>query len=189
MERGAAALLLLLRPGVQAAGDVAGSGSSGSGHAGGGGGGAPGTGRLKPPPTVFHTETEFISALIWRFVGLGLLAGALGLLLSNGEVWVSALFGILVGAGISLLTLVGLQDRYVLRFDVHRSKHGWLRTMMVKPEPFGFKLPMAALAVAALLVLTWVSGSPMYALGLVYLAALIGVGLALGHAIRRRRKK
>lgn len=137
------------------------------------------------PATVFKTEAEFISALIWRLIVTGLLAGALGMLFSNGNVWASALFG----AGISLLTLVGLQDRHVLRFDVHRSKHGWLRTMMLKPAPFGFKLPLTALAVAALFLLTWVSGPSMYALGLVYLAVLIGVGLTLGHALRRRFKK
>lgn len=141
------------------------------------------------PATVFKTEAEFISALIWRLIVTGLLAGALGMLFSNGNVWASALFGVLVGAGISLLTLVGLQDRHVLRFDVHRSKHGWLRTMMLKPAPFGFKLPLTALAVAALFLLTWVSGPSMYALGLVYLAVLIGVGLTLGHALRRRLKK
>lgn len=141
------------------------------------------------PATVFKTEAEFISALIWRFIVTGLLAGALGMLFSNGNVGASALFGVLVGAGISLLTLVGLQDRHVLRFDVHRSKHGWLRTMMLKPAPFGFKLPLTALAVAALFLLTWVSGSSKYALGLVYLAVLIGVGLTLGHALRRRLKK
>lgn len=141
------------------------------------------------PATVFKTEAEFISALIWRFIVTGLLAGALGMLFSNGNVWASALFGVLVGAGISLLTLVGLQDRHVLRFDVHRSKHGWLRTMMLKPAPFGFKLPLTALAVAALFLLTWVSGPSKYALGLVYLAVLIGVGLTLGHAFRRRFKK
>lgn len=107
------------------------------------------------------------------------------MLFSNGNVWASALFG----AGISLVTLVGLQDRHVLRFDVHRSKHGWLRTMMLKPAPFGFKLPLTALAVAALFLLTWVSGPSKYALGLVYLAVLIGVGLTLGHALRRRFKK
>lgn len=133
------------------------------------------------PATVFKTEAEFISALIWRLIVTGLLAGALGMLFSNGNVWASALFG----AGISLLTLVGLQDRHVLRFDVHRSKHGWLRTMMLKPAPFGFKLPLTALAVAALFLL----GPSMYALGLVYLAVLIGVGLTLGHALRRRLKK
>lgn len=141
------------------------------------------------PATVFKTEAEIISALIWRFIVTGLLAGALGMLFSNGNVWASALFGVLVGAGISLLTLVGLQDRHVLRFDVHRSKHGWLRTMMLKPAPFGFKLPLTALAVAALFLLTWVSGPSKYALGLVYLAVLIGVGLTLGHALRRRLKK
>lgn len=141
------------------------------------------------PATVFKKEAEFISALIWRFIVTGLLAGALGMLFSNGNVGASALFGVLVGAGISLLTLVGLQDRHVLRFDVHRSKHGWLRTMMLKPAPFGFKLPLTALAVAALFLLTWVSGSSKYALGLVYLAVLIGVGLTLGHALRRRFKK
>ena len=107
------------------------------------------------------------------------------MLFSNGNVGASALFG----AGISLLTLVGLQDRHVLRFDVHRSKHGWLRTMMLKPAPFGFKLPLTALAVAALFLLTWVSGPSKYALGLVYLAVLIGVGQTLGHALRRRLKK
>lgn len=132
------------------------------------------------PATVFMTEAEFISALIWRLIVTGLLAGALGMLFSNGNVWASALFG----AGISLLTLVGLQDRHVLRFDVHRSKHGWLRTMMLKPAPFGFKLPLTAL-----FLLTWVSGPSKYALGLVYLAVLIGVGLTLGHALRRRLKK
>lgn len=141
------------------------------------------------PATVFKKEAEFISALIWRFIVTGLLAGALGMLFSNGNVGASALFGVLVGAGISLLTLVGLQDRHVLRFDVHRSKHGWLRTMMLKPAPFGFKLPLTALAVAALFLLTWVSGPSKYALGLVYLAVLIGVGLTLGHALRRRFKK
>ena len=141
------------------------------------------------PEAVFKTEAEFISALIWRFIVTGLLAGALGMLFSNGNVWASALFGALFGAGISLLTLVGLQDRHVLRFDVHRSKHGWLRTMMLKPAPFGFKLPLTALAVAALFLLTWVSGPSKYALGLVYLAVLIGVGLTLGHALRRRFKK
>lgn len=141
------------------------------------------------PATVFKTEAEFISALIWRLIVTGLLAGALGMLFSNGNVWASALFGVLVGAGISLLTLVGLQDRHVLRFDVHRSKHGWLRTMMLNPAPFGFKLPLTALAVAALFLLTWVSGPSKYALGLVYLAVLIGVGLTLGHALRRRFKK
>lgn len=141
------------------------------------------------PATVFKTEAEFISALIWRLIVTGLLAGALGMLFSNGNVWASALFGVLVGAEISLLTLVGLQDRHVLRFDVHRSKHGWLRTMMLKPAPFGFKLPLTALAVAALFLLTWVSGPSKYALGLVYLAVLIGVGQTLGHALRRRFKK
>lgn len=60
---------------------------------------------------------------------------------------------------------------------------------MLKPVPFGFKLPLTALAVAALFLLTWVSGSSKYALGLVYLAVLIGVGLTLGHALRRRLKK
>lgn len=135
------------------------------------------------PATVFKTEAEFISALIWRLIVTGLLAGALGMLCSNGNVGASALFG----AGISLLTLVGLQDRHVLRFDVHRSKHGWLRTMMLNPAPFGFKLPLTALA--ALFLLTWVSGSSKYALGLVYLAVLIGVGQTLGHALRRRFKK
>lgn len=57
------------------------------------------------PATVFKTEAEFISALIWRLIVTGLLAGALGMLFSNGNVWASALFG----AGISLLTLVGLR--------------------------------------------------------------------------------
>ena len=193
LEYGAAALLLLLKPGARSETETSHEGGYGGSHSGGGGGYGGGSttayNRRRLPPTVYKSEEQLIKAFIARLVGLSVVAGLLGVVLADFNIALGVTMGLLVGAGISLLTLFGFTDRRICKFDTQHCKHGWLGVLLRKPATLGIVLPMAMLVVAALIALSCLSGTPMYSLGLVYLAVLICVGLALGKAIRRWRSK
>lgn len=141
------------------------------------------------PPTVYKSEEQLIKAFIARLVGLSVVAGLLGVVLADFNMALGVAMGLLVGVGLSLLTLFGFTDRQICKFDTQHCKHGWLGVLLHNPASLGIVLPMVMLAVAALIALSCLSGTPMYALSLVYLAAPVGIGLAIGRAIRRRRSR
>lgn len=186
---GAAALLLLLRPGQSAGGTVESDGGrSGGGNYGGGSGGGGRTavtGKRRLPPTIYKSEEELIKAFIARVVFMSLLAGLVGVLLANGNSVLGAIFGLLVGVGLSLLTLFGFTDRIICKFDTKHCRHSWLGVLFRQSVSLGLILPFAMLAVAALMVLSFLTGSPTLSLSIVYLIVIVSAGLALGKVIKR----
>ena len=197
-EQGAAALLLLLKPGassVSAGGNAAsGGGASGGGASGGGasGGGAPeasGQGHRVVPKVHYRTEGEFLRAMAFRFVLFTLLAGIAGYIFSNRNAAISAGFGLCAGVALALLFTLHESGIVVFDFDTAACKSGLLRLLFGRRVFWGLIFPILLLGVAALMLLTMLSGSSAIAVSLLAVGAAIALGAAVGTAIRRRRKK
>ena len=194
-EQGAAALLLLLRPGTSTGGNAAsGGGSSGGGSSGGGssGGGAPeasGQGHRVVPKVHYRTEGEFLRAMAFRFVLFTLLAGIVGYIFSNCSAAFSAGFGLCAGVALALLFTLHESGIVVLDFDTGACKSGLLRLLFGRRAFWGLTFPILLLGLAALMLLTVLSGSSAIAVSLLAVGAAIALGAAAGTAIRRRRKK
>ena len=196
-NRGAAALLLLLKPGassVSAGGNAAsGGGASGGGASGGGsGGGAPeasGQGHRVVPKVHYRTEGEFLRAMAFRFVLFTLLAGIVGYIFSNRNAAISAGFGLCAGVALALLFTLHEGGVVVFDFDTAACKSGLLRLLFGRRVFWGLIFPILLLGVAALMLLTMLSGSSAIAVSLLAVGAAIALGATVGTAIRRRRKK
>ena len=196
-EQGAAALLLLLKPGAAAGGSPASAGgntASGGGASGGGssGGGAPeasGQGHRVVPKVHYRTEGEFLRAMAFRFVLFTLLAGIAGYIFSNRNAALSVGFGFCAGMALALLFTLHESGIVVLDFDTGTCKSGLLRLLFGRRAFWGLIFPILLLGVAALMLLTMLSGSSAIAVSLLAVGAAIALGAAVGTAIRRRRKK
>ena len=200
-EQGAAALLLLLKPGAAAdaspastGGNAAsGGGASGGGASGGGSGGsapeASGQGHRVVPKVHYRTEGEFLRAMAFRFVLFTLLAGIVGYIFSNRSAAFSAGFGLCAGVALALLFTLHESGIVVLDFDTGACKSGLLRLLFGRRSFWGLVFPILLLGVAALMLLTMLSGSSAIAVSLLAVGAAIALGAAAGTAIRRRRKK
>ena len=200
-EQGAAALLLLLRPGTAAGGSPAsaggnaasGGGASGGGASGGGSGGsapeASGQGHRVVPKVHYRTEGEFLRAMAFRFVLFTLLAGIVGYIFSNRSAAFSAGFGLCAGVALALLFTLHESGIVVLDFDTGACKSGLLRLLFGRRAFWGLTFPILLLGLAALMLLTVLSGSSAIAVSLLAVGAAIALGAAAGTAIRRRRKK
>ena len=194
-EQGAAALLLLLRPGTSTGGNAAsGGGASGGGASGGGGsgGGAPeasGQGHRVVPKVHYRTEGEFLRAMAFRFVLFTLLAGIAGYIFSNRNATLSAGFGLCAGVALALLFTLHEGGVVVFDFDTAACKSGLLRLLFGRRVFWGLIFPILLLGAAALMLLTMLSGSAAIAVSLLAVGAAIALGAAAGTAIRRRRKK
>lgn len=193
-EQGAAALLLLLRPGTSTGGNAAsGGGASGGGASGGGSGGsapeASGQGHRVAPKVHYRTEGEFLRAMAFRFVLFTLLAGIVGYIFSNRSAAFSAGFGLCAGVALALLFTLHESGIVVLDFDTGACKSGLLRLLFGRRAFWGLTFPILLLGVAALMLLTMLSGSSAIAVSLLAVGAAIALGAAAGTAIRRRRKK
>ena len=200
-EQGAAALLLLLKPGAAAdaspastGGNAAsGGGASGGGASGGGSGGsapeASGQGHRVVPKVHYRTEGEFLRAMAFRFVLFTLLAGIVGYIFSNRSAAFSAGFGLCAGVALALLFTLHESGIVVLDFDTGACKSGLLRLLFGRRAFWGLTFPILLLGLAALMLLTVLSGSSAIAVSLLAVGAAIALGAAAGTAIRRRRKK
>lgn len=196
-EQGAAALLLLLKPGAAAGGSPASAGgnaASGGGASGGGGsgGGAPeasGQGHRVVPKVHYRTEGEFLRAMAFRFVLFTLLAGIVGYIFSNRNAAISAGFGLCAGVALALLFTLHEGGVVVFDFDTAACKSGLLRLLFGRRVFWGLIFPILLLGVAALMLLTMLSGSSAIAVSLLAVGAAIALGATVGTAIRRRRKK
>ena len=196
-EQGAAALLLLLKPGAAAGGSPASAGgnaASGGGASGGGssGGGAPeasGQGHRVVPKVHYRTEGEFLRAMAFRFVLFTLLAGIVGYIFSNCSAAFSAGFGLCAGVALALLFTLHEGGVVVFDFDTAACKSGLLRLLFGRRVFWGLIFPILLLGVAALMLLTMLSGSSAIAVSLLAVGAAIALGATVGTAIRRRRKK
>ena len=172
-EQGAAALLLL----IQASADAGGAPSTG----------ASAGGRPSAPPKIYATEKALVKTLLVRFVVLTVIGAALGNLVTNGDSALSALFGLLAGAALALMTALG--GNVVFRFDVNRCKSAPLRALAGNRGIWGAAVPAALLAGAALIALCCLSGSASIAVALGTVAAAAALGAWVGAAIRKRRGK
>ena len=200
-EQGAAALLLLLKPGAAAdaspastGGNAAsGGGASGGGASGGGSGGsapeASGQGHRVVPKVHYRTEGEFLRAMAFRFVLFTLLAGIVGYIFSNRSAAFSAGFGLCAGVALALLFTLHEGGVVVFDFDTAACKSGLLRLLFGRRVFWGLIFPILLLGVAALMLLTMLSGSSAIAVSLLAVGAAIALGATVGTAIRRRRKK
>lgn len=196
-EQGAAALLLLLKPGAAAGGSPASAGgntASGGGASGGGGsgGGAPeasGQGHRVVPKVHYRTEGEFLRAMAFRFVLFTLLAGIAGYIFSNRNATLSVGFGLCAGVALALLFTLHESGIVVFDFDTAACKSGLLRLLFGRRVFWGLIFPILLLGVAALMLLTMLSGSSAIAVSLLTVGAAIALGATVGTAIRRRRKK
>ncbi len=196
-EQGAAALLLLLKPGAAADASPASAGgnaASGGGASGGGssGGGAPeasGQGHRVVPKVHYRTEGEFLRAMAFRFVLFTLLAGIVGYIFSNRSAAFSAGFGLCAGVALALLFTLHESGIVVLDFDTGACKSGLLRLLFGRRAFWGLTFPILLLGLAALMLLTVLSGSSAIAVSLLAVGAAIALGAVAGTAIRRRRKK
>ena len=200
-EQGAAALLLLLQPGAAAdaspastGGNAAsGGGASGGGASGGGSGGsapeASGQGHRVVPKVHYRTEGEFLRAMAFRFVLFTLLAGIVGYIFSNRSAAFSAGFGLCAGVALALLFTLHESGIVVLDFDTGACKSGLLRLLFGRRAFWGLTFPILLLGLAALMLLTVLSGSSAIAVSLLAVGAAIALGAAAGAAIRKRRKK
>ena len=196
-EQGAAALLLLLQPGAAADASPASAGgnaASGGGASGGGssGGGAPeasGQGHRVVPKVHYRTEGEFLRAMAFRFVLFTLLAGIVGYIFSNRSAAFSAGFGLCAGVALALLFTLHESGIVVLDFDTGACKSGLLRLLFGRRAFWGLTFPILLLGLAALMLLTVLSGSSAIAVSLLAVGAAIALGAAAGAAIRKRRKK
>ena len=192
-EQGAAALLLLLKPGASSA-SAGGNAASGVGASGGGssGGGAPeasGQGHRVVPKVHYRTEGEFLRAMAFRFVLFTLLAGIVGYIFSNRNAAISAGFGLCAGVALALLFTLHEGGVVVFDFDTAACKSGLLRLLFGRRVFWGLIFPILLLGVAALMLLTMLSGSSAIAVSLLAVGAAIALGATVGTAIRRRRKK
>ena len=192
-EQGAAALLLLLKPGassVSAGGNAAsGGGASGGGGSGGGAPEASGQGHRVVPKVHYRTEGEFLRAMAFRFVLFTLLAGIVGYIFSNRNAAISAGFGLCAGVALALLFTLHEGGVVVFDFDTAACKSGLLRLLFGRRVFWGLIFPILLLGVAALMLLTMLSGSAAIAVSLLAVGAAIALGATVGTAIRRRRKK
>ena len=188
-EQGAAALLLLLRPRVSAGGNAAsGGGASGGGGSGGGAPEANGQGHRVVPKVRYRTEGEFLRAMAFRFVLFTLLAGIVGYIFSNRNAALSAGFGLCAGVALALLFTIRESGIVLFDFDTAACKSGLLRLLFGRRAFWGLIFPILLLGVAALMLLTMLSGSAAIAVSLLAVGAAIALGAAAGTAIRRRRK-
>lgn len=183
-EMGAAALLLLLNraPGGRDdwAGPADGAGSTGAAGA------APT--RRKTPPVVYKTEEQLLRSMAFRFVMLSLLGAGVGCVLTNLNVALGVVLGLLVGGGLTLFFTMGAS--YVFyQFDTGRCKHALLRCFFRRPAFWGIIFPVLLWAAAALILLSLLSGSPSLALSLCAVGLAMALGAGVGRAIRRRRGK
>ena len=137
-EMGAAALLLLLNRAPEGrddwAGPADGAGSNGSGTAAGPAGSGAATG--KRPFTLYKTEGELLKGMAFRLVMLSLLGAGVGCVLTNLNVALGVVLGLLVGGGLTLFFTMGAS--YVFyQFDTGRCKSALLRCFFRRPAFLG----------------------------------------------------
>lgn len=189
-EMGAAALLLLLNraPGgrVDWAGPADEAGSNGSGTAAGPAGSGAATG--KRPFTLYKTEGELLKGMAFRLVMLSLLGAGVGCVLTNLNVALGVVLGLLVGGGLTLFLTMGASS-VAYHFDTVRCKSAMLRCFFRRPAFWGIIFPVLLWAAAALILLSLLSGSPSLALSLCAVGLAMALGAGIGRAIRRRRGK
>ena len=141
------------------------------------------------PKVHYRTEGEFLRAMAFRFVLFTLLAGIVGYIFSNCSAAFSAGFGLCAGVALALLFTLHEGGVVVFDFDTAACKSGLLRLLFGRRVFWGLIFPILLLGVAALMLLTMLSGSSAIAVSLLAVGAAIALGAAVGTAIRRRRKK
>ena len=113
----------------------------------------------------------------------------MGYIFSNRNAALSAGFGLCAGVALALLFTLHESGIVVLDFDTGACKSGLLRLLFGRRAFWGLIFPILLLGVAALMLLTMLSGSSAIAVSLLAVGAAIALGAAAGTAIRRRRKK
>lgn len=129
-----------------------------------------------------------MKGMAFRFMMLSLLGAGVGCVLTNLNVALGVVLGLLVGGGLTLFLTMGASS-VAYHFDTVRCKSAMLRCFFRRPAFWGIIFPVLLWAAAALILLSLLSGSPSLALSLCAVGLAMALGAGIGRAIRRRRGK